>query len=161
MARLPAGRKRVAVVGLPPLVVAGGHVALQQRLPERLGLEPWALHPTFQENGGDAGKRARMREARAWLLEPSAAFAGRRWLTYDNSAAAYVDAVAGLWRADTGRPLARLQAQLVGAAYQLQVFAEVLAAAAVLQRVLVPPRFVCWCYQVRAWGMFVASCGPC
>lgn len=40
--------KTARTMPLPPLVVAGGHVAFEQRLPELLGVTPYALHATFQ-----------------------------------------------------------------------------------------------------------------
>lgn len=43
-----AWKRQLKVVALPPLVVAGGHVALWQHLPEAYNFTPWAIHFTYQ-----------------------------------------------------------------------------------------------------------------
>jgi hypothetical protein len=45
---------------------ASGHTYFVQRLHERMGLEPFAVHATFQYSG-TPGKRHRMRERMLWL----------------------------------------------------------------------------------------------
>ncbi|KAF8058877.1 hypothetical protein HT031_005445 [Scenedesmus sp. PABB004] len=143
-----AFRRRARVAALAPLAVANGHVALEQRLPARRGVTPVAVHDTFQTYGGDAGKVSRFMEAGLWLLHPAAHYApGRGFLTYGSLVTDYIAALGDAWAAATGRRLAALHAHLVGAAFQLQVLAEALAAARALGRLLVPPRFVCFCWQ--------------
>lgn len=43
-----------------------GHTYFVQRMPELLGLEPYAVHTTFQYSG-TPGKRNRMRERHLWV----------------------------------------------------------------------------------------------
>ncbi|WIA31779.1 hypothetical protein OEZ86_002651 [Tetradesmus obliquus] len=69
------------------------------------------------------------------------------FVTYENLVTEYVARVARVWQQHTGKPMALLHQHLLAAAFQLQVLAEALAAARVLGRVLVPPRFICYCWQ--------------
>lgn len=46
---------------LPVALFAGGHTYFAQRMAERMGLEPYAVHATFQFSG-TPGKRHRLRE---------------------------------------------------------------------------------------------------
>lgn len=112
--------KRVKVVPLPPLVVANGHVAFEQRLPELLGVPPVAVHDTFQVYGAEAGKLSRMQENNLWLLHPQEHFAAN-FLTYENLVTEYVARVARVWQQHTGKPMALLHQHLLAAAFQLQV----------------------------------------
>jgi hypothetical protein len=112
--------KQVKVAPLPPLVVANGHVAFEQRLPELLGVTPVAVHNTFQVYHADAGKLSRMRENNLWLLDPPQHFTAN-FLTYENMAPQYVARVAHVWLQHTGRPMVLLHQHLLAAAFQLQV----------------------------------------
>ncbi len=51
---------------LPVALFASGHTYFVQRLHEQMGLEPFAVHATFQYSG-TPGKRHRMRERMLWL----------------------------------------------------------------------------------------------
>lgn len=57
---------RVTMGTLPVSQFSNGHTFYAQRLHTRVGLEPYAVHNTFQF-GGTPGKRHRAREANAWL----------------------------------------------------------------------------------------------
>ena len=46
---------------LPVALFAGGHTFFAQRMAERMGLDPYAVHATFQFSG-TPGKRHRLRE---------------------------------------------------------------------------------------------------
>lgn len=46
---------------LPVALFAGGHTYFAQRMAERMGLDPYAVHATFQFSG-TPGKRHRLRE---------------------------------------------------------------------------------------------------
>lgn len=46
---------------------ASGHTFFVQRLAERIGLDPYAAHATFQYSG-TPGKRHRMRERSLWVV---------------------------------------------------------------------------------------------
>lgn len=58
------GSLRVGI--LPVALFASGHTYFVQRLHEQMGLEPFAVHATFQYSG-TPGKRHRMRERMLWL----------------------------------------------------------------------------------------------
>ena len=57
---------RVTMGTLPVSQFSNGHTFYAQRLHTAVGLEPYAVHNTFQF-GGTPGKRHRAREANAWL----------------------------------------------------------------------------------------------
>lgn len=52
---------------LPVSTFASGHTFFVQRLAERIGLDPYAAHATFQYSG-TPGKRHRMRERSLWVV---------------------------------------------------------------------------------------------
>mmetsp|Transcript_35964 Transcript_35964/g.88593 ORF Transcript_35964/g.88593 Transcript_35964/m.88593 type:complete len:683 (-) Transcript_35964:285-2333(-) len=54
---------------LPVSIFASGHTYFVQRMHEKLGLEPYVVHATFQFSGTE-GKRHRMREALLWQDAP-------------------------------------------------------------------------------------------
>lgn len=51
---------------LPVALFASGHTFYVQDLAERMGLEPYVVHGTFQFSG-TPGKRHRFRERMIWL----------------------------------------------------------------------------------------------
>ena len=51
---------------LPVALFASGHTYFVQRLHERMGLDVYAVHATFQFSG-TPGKRHRLRERQLWL----------------------------------------------------------------------------------------------
>lgn len=55
---------------LPVGLFCSGHTYFTQRLPETLGVEPYAVHATFQFSGTD-GKRHRFRERQLWKEHPA------------------------------------------------------------------------------------------
>ena len=52
---------------LPVALFASGHTYFVQRLHERMGLEVYCVHATFQYSG-TTGKRHRMRERLLWVV---------------------------------------------------------------------------------------------
>lgn len=143
---ISAWNKHIKLVALPPLVVANGHVAFEQRLPDFAGVSPYAVHATFQVYHANWGKVSRMRENNLWLLEPTEFYTGK-FITYSNMVETWMEEVAQVWHLHTGRQMVLLHKHMLAAAFQVQVLAEALAAARILGRILVPPRFVCYCFQ--------------
>lgn len=61
------GKLKVGI--LPVSMFASGHTYFVQRMHEKVGLEPYVVHATFQYSGTE-GKRHRMREALLWEDSP-------------------------------------------------------------------------------------------
>ena len=57
----------LAIGILPVALFASGHTFFVQRLHERMGLEVYCVHATFQYSG-TTGKRHRMRERLLWSV---------------------------------------------------------------------------------------------
>ena len=57
----------LAIGILPVALFASGHTYFVQRLHERMGLEVYCVHATFQYSG-TTGKRHRMRERMLWVV---------------------------------------------------------------------------------------------
>jgi len=55
---------------LPISTFCSGHTYFVQRMPQRLGFQPFSVHTTFQYSGA-VGKTHRLREAMLWEDEPS------------------------------------------------------------------------------------------
>ena len=153
------GRVRVGV--LPVAQFSNGHTFHVQRTHTEIGLDPYAVHNTFQF-GGTPGKRHRMREANAWLGDSAAGYFDApdgsgdvgRFLSYAPKIPAGVDL--NLFRArsypaardDTfpafetsDDPLVALHASLVET--QLRQARAAAAIARALDRVLILPPFLC------------------
>jgi len=113
-------KRQTVTMPLPPLVVAGGHVAFEQRLPELLNRQPFAVHATFQAFQGNLGKKARFEENLLWLLHPPEYFTGK-FLTYDNMVEVWISHVADVWKRLTGRDMVLFHKHVLAAAFQLQV----------------------------------------
>jgi hypothetical protein len=61
-----AGDEGKLMIGVLPLAYfASGHVYFTQRMHETLGIQPYAVHATFQFSG-TPGKKNRFREAGLW-----------------------------------------------------------------------------------------------
>jgi hypothetical protein len=71
---------------------AGGKTMFYSHLPATYGLTPYVVHATFQRYNNN-GKVARFREAGAYLLDPPEYYDKGDFLTYDNLALLFVDAV--------------------------------------------------------------------
>ena len=71
----------LAIGILPVALFASGHTYFVQRLHERMGLEVYCVHATFQFSGTD-GKRHRMRERMLWVVVSADAL---MWLHYSAS----------------------------------------------------------------------------
>jgi hypothetical protein len=102
------------VVALPPLVIAGGHVAFHQRLHEVYHVTPFALHYTFQTKFDNAGKLSRVRESNMWLRDPADPSASK-YVTYGNTVQAWLGALDATWQRHTGKKLAELHKHLLAA----------------------------------------------
>lgn len=107
-------RHKLKVVALPPLVVAGGHVAFHQRLPEVHGIVPHAVHFTFQAKHDNEGKLSRVRESNLWLMDPLEP-QGATYLTYANMVDSWITAVDLVWQQHTGAKLAEMHKHLLAA----------------------------------------------
>lgn len=55
---------------LPVATFCSGHTFFVQRMPDKLGLDPYVAHATFQYSG-TPGKRHRFREALLWNVRPT------------------------------------------------------------------------------------------
>ena len=78
------GKLKVGI--LPVSMFVSGHTYFVQRMHEKVGLEPYVVHATFQYSGTE-GKRHRMREALLWEDSPE-----------------YYDPPGGLLGVHAGRP---------------------------------------------------------
>lgn len=63
----------MAIGILPVALFASGHTYFVQRLHERMGLEVYCVHATFQYSG-TTGKRHRMRERQLWVVVSHSSF---------------------------------------------------------------------------------------
>jgi hypothetical protein len=109
-----AMKRTLKVVALPPLVIAGGHVAFHQRLHEVYNVTPFALHYTFQAKFDNTGKLSRVRESNMWLHDPPDPSASK-YLTYGNTVQAWIGALDSTWQQHTGKKLAELHKHLLAA----------------------------------------------
>ena len=62
--------RSIAIGILPVSTFCSGHTYFIQRMPQRRGLQPFAVHTTFQYSGA-VGKTHRLREAMLWSDPPS------------------------------------------------------------------------------------------
>ena len=95
-------------------------------------LQAYVVHCTFQRHH-TAGKRARLREAGLWLVDPPEYFSGEWFMTYQNDVAEYVDALA----AKASSKMPPLFKHLHAMSYQLAAMRDALAMAQALNRTLV------------------------
>lgn len=127
---------------LPVSTFCSGHTAFVQRMPQRLGKQPYALHATFQFAGTN-GKRHRMREWSAWEDEP-----------------AYYDPPNGLIALELqppeallrprGKPPATVEQHFALVNWQLARIRSALVLAELTGRALIMPRL--WCGFDRWWA---------
>ncbi|EFN51848.1 hypothetical protein CHLNCDRAFT_37217 [Chlorella variabilis] len=69
---------------LPVSIFCSGHTGFTQRMPDKLGLQPYVVHATFQYSG-TPGKRHRMRE-RLWWNDPGEYFSHPKgFIAYDGT----------------------------------------------------------------------------
>ena len=158
-------RGKVVVGTLPASQFANGHAFHAQRMHSRKGVDPFAVHNTFQY-GGTPGKRHRMRETNVWrgedvdrrfLLKGSnqtgflsyapriprdvdlSAFRARSWPEAGDDAFATI--------ASTRDPIVDAHARLVE--FQLEQLRAAAAVASTLGRVVIAPPILCG--LDRAW----------
>ena len=158
-------RGKVVVGTLPASQFANGHAFHAQRMHSRKGVDPFAVHNTFQY-GGTPGKRHRMRETNVWrgedvdrrfLLKGAnqtgflsyapriprdvdlSAFRARSWPEAGDDAFATI--------ASTRDPIVDAHARLVE--FQLEQLRAAAAVASTLGRVVIAPPILCG--LDRAW----------
>lgn len=136
-----------ALAGVLPVdTFASGHTHFVQRLAERTGQDPYAVHATFQFSG-TVGKRHRLRERWLWAVDGNTHYAPRGGLV-TLGPLEEIPAVARLLGVVAGVPAQSSHFALVHA--QLAILRAGLAVAASLDRTLVLPRF--WCGVDRWWA---------
>mmetsp|Transcript_12700 Transcript_12700/g.32437 ORF Transcript_12700/g.32437 Transcript_12700/m.32437 type:complete len:620 (-) Transcript_12700:214-2073(-) len=124
---------------LPLALFCGGHSYFVAQMPQRLGVQPYSVHTTFQY-GGPKGKRWRLREAMLWEDDID-----------------YYDPPGGLLRYDPDvpesliRPRGGMHAKdhIALVEHQLAQIGSALALARALQRKLILPTIVCG--MDKAW----------
>lgn len=76
----------LAVGMLPACQFTHGHLYLLAEVPQRLNLEVFVVHATYQfgegRRGQAAGKRQRLREHGLWIADPDEYFLKGKYLTY-------------------------------------------------------------------------------
>ena len=149
---------KVRIGTLPVALFNNGHTYFVQRLHERVGMKPYAMHATFQYDG-TPGKRNRMREANQWLGDrDNAAYFDQKFLSYSPRILKDVDLQAfearGWPTMDhelepllEGDALVKEQLRLVQ--HQIAQLYEAVAIAKKLGRVVILPPF--FCGLDRAW----------
>uniref|UniRef100_A0A383W3X9 Nucleotide-diphospho-sugar transferase domain-containing protein n=1 Tax=Tetradesmus obliquus TaxID=3088 RepID=A0A383W3X9_TETOB len=136
------------VMGVLPLAYfASGHVYFTQRMHETLGIQPYAVHATFQFSG-TPGKKNRFREAGLWLEQYEYYRPKNGFLAYESSIPRALLDGAGprTGKMDINNTIGHFE--LVN--YQLKELRNAMALATVLNRTLVLPAF--WCGLDRYWA---------
>lgn len=143
---------KVKIGTLPVALFNNGHTYFVQRLHERVGVKPYAMHATFQYDG-TPGKRNRMREANQWLGDrDNDAYFDQKFLSYAPRILKDVDLEAfkarGWPKMDheleplrEGDALVKEQLRLVQ--HQIAQLYEAVAIAKKLGRVVILPPFFC------------------
>jgi len=160
---------KVQLGALPVALFNNGHTFFTQRLPEHLGLNPYALHATFQYEG-TPGKRNRIREANQWLSDRDIPdYFAPKFMSYTPRVLSDVNLeqfkALGYPAAATGRlpPLTEgqpvLKEHMRMVQHQIAQLYEANAIAKKLGRVLILPAF--FCGLDRVWfphgGIFPGS----
>jgi len=143
---------KVKIGTLPVALFNNGHTYFVQRLHERVGMKPYAMHATFQYDG-TPGKRNRMREANQWLGDrDNDAYFDQKFLSYAPRILKDVDLEAFKARGwptmdheleplREGDALVKEQLRLVQ--HQIAQLYEAVAIAKKLGRVVILPPFFC------------------
>ena len=120
---------------LPITLFNNGHTFFVDQMPKRLGIDPYAVHATWQMSGND-GKLSRFRRAHVWNLDN------------DN----YYDTMSGRYLTYEARYPAKLvdDSDLVNThmrvvQYHIHGLRNAIAIAQILRRTLVLPEFHCYC----------------
>ncbi|EPS68350.1 hypothetical protein M569_06419, partial [Genlisea aurea] len=133
---------------LPSSIFCSGHTYFVQAMYQQLGLEPYAVHTTFQYAGTE-GKRHRLREAMAFYDPPEYYDAPGGFLTFRANIPTNV-----LFE---GKHDVETHFRLVN--YQIKQIRTALAIASLLNRTLVIPPL--WCRLDRMWyghpGILIGS----
>ncbi len=158
---LAAPTSAASLAGVLPVdTFASGHTHFVQRLSERTGHTPYAVHTTFQFSG-TAGKRHRLRERWLWSVDGEDRYAPAGGLLtlgaledHPAVAALLARAAPGVVGAGGGgggaHPLAALAGHFALVNAQLAILRAGLALATSLNRTLVLPRL--WCGADRWWN---------
>eukprot|EP01062_Namystynia_karyoxenos_P002126 TRINITY_DN10737_c0_g1_i1.p1 TRINITY_DN10737_c0_g1~~TRINITY_DN10737_c0_g1_i1.p1 ORF type:complete len:749 (+),score=210.62 TRINITY_DN10737_c0_g1_i1:80-2248(+) len=150
---------------LPVHLFCSGHTFFVQRLPQRLRVQPFAVHVTFVSCDAP-GKRHRMREAGLWLVDGEEYYAPQGGLLlYDADVPA--EMLRGFAVRADGRPVA-VGDEIVARHFrlvhhQLRQLRTGLALAAAANRTLVLPRLLCGLETSPNFahaGLRCPSCGP-
>lgn len=123
---------------LPASIFCSGHTYFVQVQYEQLGLEPYAVHTTFQY-AGTAGKRHRLREAKLFFDNPEYYDSQGGFLSFNSSIPEKL--LTG------GEHSVESHFHLVN--YQIKQIRSALAIAYILNRTLVMPTL--WCRLDRLW----------
>eukprot|EP00878_Enallax_costatus_P007175 GHUV01007519.1.p1 GENE.GHUV01007519.1~~GHUV01007519.1.p1 ORF type:complete len:671 (+),score=160.19 GHUV01007519.1:272-2284(+) len=132
---------------LPLAYFASGHVYFTQKMHETMGIQPYAVHATFQFSG-TPGKRNRFREAGLWLERPEYIKPKGGFIAYESHIPQHL--------MDTGGPRTNQMDinNTVGhfdlVNYQLKELRNAFALATILNRTLILPPF--WCGLDRWWA---------
>eukprot|EP00882_Tetradesmus_deserticola_P016394 GHRQ01017508.1.p1 GENE.GHRQ01017508.1~~GHRQ01017508.1.p1 ORF type:complete len:452 (+),score=165.32 GHRQ01017508.1:1428-2783(+) len=132
---------------LPLAYFASGHVYFTQRMHTTLGIQPYAVHATFQFSG-TPGKKNRFREAGLWAEQFEYFRPKNGFLAYESSLPKALLDAAGprTGKMDINNTIGHFE--LVN--YQLKELRTAMALATVLNRTLVLPAF--WCGLDRYWA---------
>ncbi|WOL15865.1 hypothetical protein Cni_G24646 [Canna indica] len=123
---------------LPSSIFCSGHTYFVQAMPRQMGLEPYAVHTTFQFAGTE-GKRHRLREAILFYDQP----------TYYDSPGGFLSFNPGIPRSLLFEGLHTVHSHFALVNYQLKQIRTALAVASLLNRTLVMPQL--WCRFDRIW----------
>lgn len=136
------GRLKLGI--LAPSEFCNGHVFFVQRIPQTLGIDPYAVHNTFQFHYS-AGKVARFRENGLWLMDSDKLYTNGNFLTFD------VDLPSWIYDVPEGFMRHRAAMEHYFAALQ-----NAFAVADILDRYLVIPKVTCFCD--RWWDSLPEPC---
>ena len=132
--RLLLGYNGTVAIGILPIsTFCSGHTYFVQRMPQRLGVEPYSVHTTFQYSGA-VGKTHRLREAMLWEDAPS-------YFDPPQGLLAYKPYVRRELILPSGKMTTALHFRLVHE--QLTQFRAAAILARKLNRLLILPPFVC------------------
>uniref|UniRef100_A0A0D6QZ75 Nucleotide-diphospho-sugar transferase domain-containing protein n=1 Tax=Araucaria cunninghamii TaxID=56994 RepID=A0A0D6QZ75_ARACU len=123
---------------LPASIFCSGHTYFVQAQPAQLGLDPYAVHTTFQYAGTD-GKRHRLREAMIFYDSPEYYDSKGGFLSFNSSIPEEL-LTGGEHSVDSHFALVN---------YQIKQIRSALAIANILNRILVMPPL--WCRLDRLW----------
>ncbi|KAK3249970.1 hypothetical protein CYMTET_40637 [Cymbomonas tetramitiformis] len=147
VSRTPYGPFNVAM--LPAGQFTHGHIFFVAEVPQRLQLDVYVVHATYQFGNGRTGqalgKKQRFREHGLWLVDND--------LHYDQKFITYSSVIPAEWHEGTEPGFQR---HMKTVEYHMKNMRNGLAIAKALGRVLVPPRWECHCD--RHWTPILPGC---